>query len=106
MNHQRGMPMSLSRLLLPADRLVAALSDPARRARAILGVLAGYVAIWTLYGALAKASQDIHFDMAELAAWSRELAFGYPKLPGSRLGVLPARHNGCCGGVVDRLAAV
>ncbi len=81
MNHQRGMPMSLSRLLLPADRLVAALSDPARRARAILGVLAGYVAIWTLYGALAKASQDIHFDMAELAAWSRELAFGYSKHP-------------------------
>lgn len=75
------MPMSLSRLLLPADRLVAALSDPARRDRAVLGVLAGYVAIWTLYGAFAKASQDIHFDMAELAAWSREPAFGYPKHP-------------------------
>jgi 4-amino-4-deoxy-L-arabinose transferase-like glycosyltransferase len=81
MIHHRGMPMSLSRLLLPADRLVAALSDPVRRERAVLGVLAGYVAIWTLYGALAKASQDIHFDMAELAAWSREPAFGYSKHP-------------------------
>ena len=44
-------------------------------------VLGGYVTVWTLYGALAKASQDIHFDMAELAAWSRELAFGYSKHP-------------------------
>jgi 4-amino-4-deoxy-L-arabinose transferase-like glycosyltransferase len=73
--------MSLSRLLRPVDYLVAALSDPARRARAVLGVLVGYVAIWTLYGAFAKASQDIHFDMAELVAWSRELAFGYSKHP-------------------------
>src|SRR5476649_39039 len=73
--------MSLSRLLRPVDYLVAALSDPARRARAVLGVLVGYVAIWTLYGAFAKASQDIHFDMAELSAWSRELAFGYSKHP-------------------------
>jgi 4-amino-4-deoxy-L-arabinose transferase-like glycosyltransferase len=39
------------------------------------------VAIWTLYGAFAKASQDIHFDMAELAAWSRGPAFGYSKHP-------------------------
>ena len=75
------MPMSPSRLLLPADRLVAALADPARRERTVLGVLAAYVALWTLYGAFAKASQDIHFDMAELAAWSRELAFGYSKHP-------------------------
>jgi 4-amino-4-deoxy-L-arabinose transferase-like glycosyltransferase len=81
MNHHRGMPMSPSRLLFPAERLVAALADPARRERAVLGVLAAYVALWTLYGAFAKASQDIHFDMAELAAWSRDLAFGYSKHP-------------------------
>lgn len=69
------------RLLGPADRLVAALTDPARRARAVIGVLAGYVAVWTLYGVFAKASQDIHFDMAELVAWAREPAFGYSKHP-------------------------
>ena len=73
--------MNVFRLLLPADRLVAALTDPVRRERTVVGVLAGYVAIWTLYGAFAKASQDIHFDMAELAAWSRDFAFGYSKHP-------------------------
>ena len=73
--------MNTARLLRPIDRLVAALTDPARRERTIIGVLAAYVAIWTLYGVFAKASQDIHFDMAELVAWSREPAFGYSKHP-------------------------
>lgn len=70
-----------SRLLLPANRLYAALTDPARRERTIVAVLAAYVVAWTLYGVIAKASQDIHFDMAELFAWSREPALGYPKHP-------------------------
>jgi len=39
------------------------------------------VAVWTLYGVLAKASQDLHPDMTEMAAWSREFALGYPKHP-------------------------
>ena len=73
--------MSPSRLLLPAERLVTALTDPARRERAGLCVLACYAVIWTLYGVFAKASQDIHFDMAELVTWAREPAFGYPKHP-------------------------
>ena len=73
--------MEPSRLLRPFDRLVAALIDPARRERAVLGVLLGYVAVWTLYGVFAKASQDIHFDMAELVAWAREPAFSYSKHP-------------------------
>ncbi len=81
----RRAPMpfaSLTSLLLaPIERLVAALTDPARRARAIIGVLAGYVAVWTLYGVFAKASQDIHFDMVELTAWARAPAFGYSKHP-------------------------
>lgn len=72
---------ALSRLLKPAERLLDALTDPARRERTVVGVLAAYVVVWTLYGVLAKASQDVHFDMAEMVAWSRELAFGYPKHP-------------------------
>lgn len=68
-------------LLSPVERLLAVLTDPARRERAVIALLAIYVALWTLYGTFAKASQDIHFDMAELFAWSRELAFGYPKHP-------------------------
>jgi 4-amino-4-deoxy-L-arabinose transferase-like glycosyltransferase len=71
----------LNRLTAPAERLLAALVDPARRERTVIVVLVAYVAVWTLYGVLAKASQDLHTDMTEMVAWSRELAFGYPKHP-------------------------
>jgi 4-amino-4-deoxy-L-arabinose transferase-like glycosyltransferase len=69
------------RFAAPAKRLLAALSDPARRERTAIVTLIAYVAVWTLYGVLAKASQDLHSDMTEMVAWSRELAFGYPKHP-------------------------
>jgi 4-amino-4-deoxy-L-arabinose transferase-like glycosyltransferase len=71
----------LNRLAAPAERLLAALIDPPRRERNVLVVLIAYVAVWTLYGVLAKASQDLHSDMTEMVAWSRELSFGYPKHP-------------------------
>jgi 4-amino-4-deoxy-L-arabinose transferase-like glycosyltransferase len=63
------------------DRLAAALLDPRRRERHAVLVLGAYVALWTLYGVIAKGSQDIHFDMGEALAWSRELAVGNPKHP-------------------------
>jgi 4-amino-4-deoxy-L-arabinose transferase-like glycosyltransferase len=75
------MTPALPRLLAPVERLIDALTDPARRERTAVGVLLAYTAIWTLYGVLAKASQDLHFDMVEVVAWSRELALGYPKHP-------------------------
>jgi 4-amino-4-deoxy-L-arabinose transferase-like glycosyltransferase len=74
-------PRLFNRLVAPAERLLGALVDPARRERTAVVVLAVYVAVWTLYGVLAKASQDLHSDMTEMVAWSRELAFGYPKHP-------------------------
>ena len=63
------------------ERLIAALTAPARRERAVVWVLAGYCALWTLYGAIAKGSQDVHFDMGEMVAWSRETFWGTPKHP-------------------------
>jgi 4-amino-4-deoxy-L-arabinose transferase-like glycosyltransferase len=78
------------------DRLLDALSDPKRRGRTIVIVLAVYCAAWTLYAVIAKASQDIHFDMGEMVAWSREVTFGTPKHPplpawlvGAWFGVFP-----------------
>ena len=68
-------------LLRPLDALLTGLTDPARRDRYMLGALCTYVALWTLYGVVAKSSQDIHYDSAEVVAWSRELSFGYPKHP-------------------------
>jgi hypothetical protein len=63
------------------DRLITALTDPARRERAVVVVLAAYAGLWTLYGAIAKGSQDVHFDMGEMVAWSREVGWGTPKHP-------------------------
>jgi len=63
------------------SRLADALSDPARRERSMLITLAGYIAVWTLYGVIAKASQDVQFDAAELVVWAREPALGYAKHP-------------------------
>ncbi|MEA2950161.1 MAG: hypothetical protein QOI40_5491 [Alphaproteobacteria bacterium] len=63
------------------ERLLDALTDPARRERTAAAVILGYVAVWTLYAALAKGSQDIHADMSEQFALSRELAWGYSKHP-------------------------
>jgi hypothetical protein len=63
------------------ERLFDALIDPARCERAMLAALAGYVAVWSLYAAIAKSSQDIHTDMGEIVAWSREAGLGTPKHP-------------------------
>lgn len=63
------------------DRTVAALTDPRRRERAVVGMLAGYALLWTLYGLLAKAGQGVQTDPAEIVAWSRHLALGYIKHP-------------------------
>src|SRR6185295_16935814 len=49
-----------------------------------------YVALWTLYGTLAKASQDIHVDMSEQFALARKLALGYPKHPPLTMAVVRA----------------
>src|ERR1700681_3718342 len=63
------------------ERLFDALTDPARCERTTLMVLTGYFAIWSLYAAIAKGSQDIHTDMGEAVAWSREVGLGTPKHP-------------------------
>src|SRR5215471_923814 len=61
--------------------LLDALSDPKRRGRTVVAVLTAYWAVWTVYAVVAKASQDFHFDMGEMVAWSREVTFGTPKHP-------------------------
>jgi predicted metal-binding membrane protein len=63
------------------DRFIIAVTDPSRRDHAVLVVLGGYLLLWTLYGVVAKGNQDLHPDMTELIAWSRDLALGFPKHP-------------------------
>jgi len=63
------------------ELLFDALTDPARCERAMACVLAGYLAIWSLYAAVAKSSQDIHTDMGEIVAWAYDAGVGTPKHP-------------------------
>jgi hypothetical protein len=74
-------PMTAERFLRPIERLFDALVDPARSERTMALVLIGYTAAWTIYGAIAKGSQDLHFDMGEMVALSREDLLGTRKHP-------------------------
>jgi 4-amino-4-deoxy-L-arabinose transferase-like glycosyltransferase len=77
--------MTAAALVLSArnrfERLFDALVDPARHERTMVVVLVCYFAVWSLYAAIAKSSQDIHTDMGEIVAWSREVGLGTPKHP-------------------------
>jgi hypothetical protein len=70
----------MSRLFTPHG-LVDALVDPMRRERTALIVLTAYACVWALYAVIAKGTQDLHFDMAEISEWSQELDWGYAKHP-------------------------
>jgi 4-amino-4-deoxy-L-arabinose transferase-like glycosyltransferase len=63
------------------DQLCAALIDRSRANRAMLLWLVLYALTGTLYGSIARSSQDLHPDMVELIAWSRDLSLGYLKHP-------------------------
>jgi 4-amino-4-deoxy-L-arabinose transferase-like glycosyltransferase len=71
----------IHRVYQPAEALFDALVDPKRGELWMPVALLGYVAVWTLYAVIAKSSQAIHLDMAEMAAWSQQLALGTPKHP-------------------------
>jgi 4-amino-4-deoxy-L-arabinose transferase-like glycosyltransferase len=63
------------------ERIYAALVDDARSERTMALLLACYAVAWSLYASIAKSSQDIHPDMGEMVAWSREVGLGTPKHP-------------------------
>jgi len=65
----------------PFDRLRRALCDRRQREWTVAVALTAYAGVWTLFDLLSRRSEDIHFDMAEMAAWSRDLALGSPKHP-------------------------
>jgi len=61
--------------------MIDSLCDPTRRRRVMLALVCAYGAAWTIYGVIAKSSQDLNADMAEMVIWAREPALGYPKHP-------------------------
>jgi hypothetical protein len=81
--HCSGMPLaSLATTIRTAPRrVVDGLCDPVHRRRTALLLVVAYGLAWFLYGVIAKSSQDLNADMAEMVVWARELALGYPKHP-------------------------
>jgi hypothetical protein len=71
----------ISRLNAALERLIAALTDPAKREWAVAGVLAAYAVLWAIYGTVAKGGQGLHYDMVEVAALAREPDIGFPRHP-------------------------
>jgi len=65
----------------PFERLFDALTDPTRNERTMLWLLACYAAAWSVYGTIAKSSQDLHFDIGEMFAWSHQVGLSAPTHP-------------------------
>jgi hypothetical protein len=63
------------------ERLFDALTNPSCGEWTMLVALGGYLTVWSLYAAISKSSADIHLDMGEMVAWSREVGIGTPKHP-------------------------
>jgi hypothetical protein len=74
--------------LTAAARYRDALTDPARADRALLASLVAYAVLWAIYATIAKSSQGLHYDMAEVIAWSRDLQLGYLKHPPLAAGIV------------------
>jgi len=47
----------------------------------VFGCFVAFVAVWTLYGAIAGAPKAIHGDMSEAYVWGREFQLGYNQHP-------------------------
>ena len=71
------------------SRLVDGLADPARRRRAALCSCSATAVLWFIYALIAKSSQDLNADMAEMIVWTRELA--------SATRSIRRCSPGCCG---------
>ena len=74
--------------LTAAARYRDALTDPVRADRAVLASLIAYAVLWAIYATIAKGSQGLHYDMAEVIAWSRDLQLGYLKHPPLAAGIV------------------
>jgi len=63
------------------ERLVAATASPGQDRRVVILILITYTTVWTAYAIIAKSTQGIHPDMAEVFSWSWDLDWGTHKHP-------------------------
>jgi len=63
------------------ERLVAATASPEHGRRALIFILIAYSAVWATYAIIAKSTQGVHADMAEIFSWGWDLEWGTHKHP-------------------------
>jgi 4-amino-4-deoxy-L-arabinose transferase-like glycosyltransferase len=63
------------------ERLVAATASPKHGRRVLILILIAYSGVWVAYAIIAKSTQGIHADMAEVFSWSWDLEWGTHKHP-------------------------
>jgi 4-amino-4-deoxy-L-arabinose transferase-like glycosyltransferase len=72
-------------IVAAVDHLFWILIDPARRERGAIGLIAGFVAAWTVYGIISHAGRDVHYDVGQLVGVSGDLSVGFYHPPMSVL---------------------
>jgi hypothetical protein len=68
-------------VLKQLDWLHDGLTDPRRAKPLAAAVLVTVLLIYCAFGVVSNASTDVHWDIGELVAWSRDLAWGYKHPP-------------------------
>ncbi len=63
------------------EQLYDALIEPQRSERTMALLLVAYAIVWTIYGAIAKSSQDLHLDIGAMFAWSHQITWSGPEHP-------------------------
>jgi hypothetical protein len=56
-------------------------AEPSPSAQTVAALFVAFVAVWSVYFAIAESQASIHNDMAEAYAWGREFQLGYNQHP-------------------------
>ena len=64
-----------------ADGTRVRAGQPGPPAQTVAALFVAFVAVWSVYFAIAESQASIHNDMAEAYAWGREFRLGYNQHP-------------------------
>src|SRR6204780_60027 len=56
-------------------------AEPSPSAQTVAALFVAFVAVWSLYFAIAESQASIHNDMTEAYAWGRQFQLGYNQHP-------------------------
>ena len=56
-------------------------AEPGPPAQTVAALFVAFVAVWSVYFAIAESQASIHHDMAEAYAWGQEFQLGYNQHP-------------------------